>query len=137
MQETFTPAAIRALRRAEQEARDLGCEGTGTEHVLMGLVRTGAIEAELRGRGVDPETVYAACLALFTQPRPPKRTGPAPFSPKVLHVFEMAGAGAGPAELFAALMKEPEGGAFKAMQAIPQKKEGPAGGKPAGPERER
>ncbi len=118
MEPTFTDGAKRALLHAQDEARALGCEGTGTEHVLMGLVRTGGIDAELQRRGVDADRVYGACLALFTQPRPPKRTGAAPFSPKVLHVFKMAGEGAGPAELFAALMKAPEGGAFKAMASL-------------------
>jgi hypothetical protein len=61
----FTRAAKRALEGSLLEARDLGDNYIGAEHVLLGLLRderAGALEV-LRALGVEPDSLRAAVLA--------------------------------------------------------------------------
>jgi ATP-dependent Clp protease ATP-binding subunit ClpA len=63
--QTFTRAAKRALERSLREARALGDNYIGAEHVLLGLMadqRAGAV-AIVRELGADPEALTAGVVA--------------------------------------------------------------------------
>jgi len=68
---TLAPSAHHALVRAEQEARELGCDYVGTEHLLLGLL---AAEAGLAARvltdlGVTREGVLGTSCMRASAPR--------------------------------------------------------------------
>jgi ATP-dependent Clp protease ATP-binding subunit ClpC len=56
---TFTPQASQVLKLSSRQARELGHNYVGTEHILLGLIREGGGVAlqVLNDLGVDPETV--------------------------------------------------------------------------------
>jgi dipeptidase E len=60
----FTPAAKGVLEEAMAEAADLGHHYIGSEHLLLGLLRSAGTEAEaaLRGAGASHEAARAAVL---------------------------------------------------------------------------
>ncbi|MDP3685776.1 MAG: Clp protease N-terminal domain-containing protein [bacterium] len=62
-----TPHTKMVLEHAVQEARDLGHQHVGTEHLLLGLLREeeGVAAQVLRGLGVNLDEARAAVLALF------------------------------------------------------------------------
>ncbi|MGI6705922.1 MAG: ATP-dependent Clp protease ATP-binding subunit [Clostridia bacterium] len=62
----FTEGAQRALVYAQEEARSLGHNYVGTEHLLLGLLRVeeGAAAKVLKGLGVDTERVRAKVVEL-------------------------------------------------------------------------
>jgi hypothetical protein len=69
----FTRAAKRALETALREARDLGDNYIGAEHIFVALLgdeRSGAVEA-LRAVGADPDALRTAVLA--TRPERERR----------------------------------------------------------------
>jgi len=69
----LTPRAKRTLDSAQEVARELGHSYVGTEHLLLGLLRsggepggTGGVAARaLRDLGIEAERVYAETLALL------------------------------------------------------------------------
>src|SRR5438034_9135373 len=70
MFERFTNGARCAVTAAQQEARRLGHDCIGTEHVLLGLLRGEGIAARaLSGLGVTAEAVEREAAA-FVRPAP-------------------------------------------------------------------
>ncbi len=66
----FTRAGKRAIERSLREAKALGDNCIGAEHLLLGLVsdeRAGAV-AILRDLGADPQTLRDAAIAHRTEP---------------------------------------------------------------------
>ena len=64
MLERFTSEARAAVVGAQQEARRLGAERIGTEHLLLGLLeQDGPAAAVLTGHGLTQDTVAAAIVA--------------------------------------------------------------------------
>ncbi|MCD6228800.1 MAG: ATP-dependent Clp protease ATP-binding subunit [Candidatus Omnitrophica bacterium] len=63
----FTPRAKKALEIAAEEARNLGHNYIGTEHILLGLIREGEGVASqiLYGLGIDLERVRAEISSLL------------------------------------------------------------------------
>jgi len=87
----WTPGAYEALVRAGEEARDLGHDYIGTEHVLLGLLATegGLAFRALRDLGVDRDAVLATdCMSH----RPPRRPEPACLGvmPRLKQALEQA-----------------------------------------------
>jgi ATP-dependent Clp protease ATP-binding subunit ClpC len=73
----FTPRAKRVIELAFEEARNLGHNYIGTEHLLLGLVKEGEGVAArvLSNLGVDPSKIRAEITKLLgveTTPAPPK-----------------------------------------------------------------
>jgi ATP-dependent Clp protease ATP-binding subunit ClpC len=73
----FTPRAKRVIELAFEEARNLGHNYIGTEHLLLGLVKEGEGVAArvLSNLGVDPTKIRAEITKLLgveTTPAPPK-----------------------------------------------------------------
>ena len=76
----FTPAARAAIRVAQEEARGLGHDHIGTEHLLLGVL------GEAPGVvGLTPEDVRAQLEAGSAQP-----TGRIPFTPDTKKALELA-----------------------------------------------
>jgi len=71
----FTPEAKKALELGLREALALGDDYIGTEHVLLGVLRTGerAAVAPLERAGADPAALRAALLATRDSWRRPRR----------------------------------------------------------------
>jgi ATP-dependent Clp protease ATP-binding subunit ClpA len=70
MFERFTNEARNVVIRAQQEARRLGHDCTGTEHVLLGLLQGDGIAARVLARlGVTADAVEREVLA-FVRPGP-------------------------------------------------------------------
>jgi len=63
----FTPQASKVLQSASRQARELGHNYVGTEHLLLGLIGEGdsAAVQVLNGLGVDPETVRREVIELL------------------------------------------------------------------------
>ena len=79
MFERFTDRARQTVVFAQDEARRLGHNYIGTEHILLGLVREGdGVAAKvLVDRGADLTSVRATLLSLFRQVEAdPRRLGP-------------------------------------------------------------
>ena len=68
---TFTPQAKRLLELALQEARELGHNYIGTEHLLLGLIREGdGVAARvLEAKGADADRVRAQVVWLLGETR--------------------------------------------------------------------
>lgn len=80
-----TPRALKALRAAIEEARDLNHNYVGTEHVLLGLLRVvdGVACQVLMNLGVSIERARAEMLNLFGEARSgdgSPSTAPQPYS---------------------------------------------------------
>jgi hypothetical protein len=63
----FTPQASKVLESSSRQARELGHNYVGTEHLLLGLIGEGdnAAVQVLNGLGVDPETVRREAIELL------------------------------------------------------------------------
>jgi ribosomal protein S18 acetylase RimI-like enzyme len=72
----FTPRAKKVLELSLLEARELGDQHIGTEHLLLGLVREGeGVAAQVLGRlGVKFDDVRMAVIATLSGSRVPQRT---------------------------------------------------------------
>ena len=71
----FTPRAKRVLECSLLEARELGDQHIGTEHLLLGLVREGeGVAAQVLGRlGVELDDVRTVVMATLSVPQIPER----------------------------------------------------------------
>jgi ATP-dependent Clp protease ATP-binding subunit ClpC len=74
----FTPGAKKVLELALREARQLGYDHIGAEHLLLGLVREGEGVAArtLASLGAEVERVRQAVLGLLAGQPPERRLGP-------------------------------------------------------------
>jgi Clp amino terminal domain, pathogenicity island component len=92
--ERFTPAARRAVSDAQEQARALGHNFIGVEHLLLGVLHepgSGAAEV-LRARGVSEDAFRARLLEIFfggEKHEPPPGLG-LPFAPGAKKVLELA-----------------------------------------------
>ena len=73
----FTPRANEVLELAQREARALGHDYIGTEHILLGLIREddGAAIRVLNGLGVDPNRVRQQVIQLVSARRVQEEPG--------------------------------------------------------------
>jgi ATP-dependent Clp protease ATP-binding subunit ClpA len=89
--ERFTEAALEALKGAQEEARALGHEHIGTEHLLLGLVRLqeGAAAQVLKSFSIDVDRTRALVAEEFgTGPGSPP--GTIPFRSETRQALEAA-----------------------------------------------
>jgi ATP-dependent Clp protease ATP-binding subunit ClpC len=87
----FTERTLDALSLAQDEARRLGHEYTGTEHVLLGILRrSDSVGARiLEGLEVRLEAVRSAVEQIVGR-GPMRRAGERHMTPRLKHVFELA-----------------------------------------------
>lgn len=80
----FTPRCKRILEMAVMEARNLGHNYVGTEHVLMAILKEGESYAVkfLVEEGVNPQEVYTECLEAVGSQEPEQSYGGQPQSGK-------------------------------------------------------
>ena len=80
----FTPRCKRILEMAVMEARNLGHNYVGTEHVLMAILKEGESYAVkfLTEEGVNPQEVYTECLEAVGSQEPETGYGGLPQSGK-------------------------------------------------------
>ncbi|KLU61496.1 negative regulator of genetic competence ClpC/MecB [Peptococcaceae bacterium CEB3] len=90
MQGHFTEKAQKVLGLAQDEAKRMGHQVVGTEHLLLGLVREGdGIAAKaLVATGVDPEKIRSQIEQLVGTGEP--LSGQVAFTPRVKRVLELA-----------------------------------------------
>lgn len=74
MFERFTRSARHAVRLAQEEARALGHDYLGTEHLLLGLIAegTGVAARILTQLGIDPETTRSRLVEIIGRGPPTK-----------------------------------------------------------------
>ncbi len=91
MFERFTDRARRVVVLAQQEARELGHNYIGTEHILLGMVREGegvAVEA-LKSLGISLETVRHQVEEMIGRGQD-EPSGHIPFTPRAKKVLELS-----------------------------------------------
>ena len=92
MFERFTDRARQVLILAQEEARGLGHNYIGTEHILLGLLREGEGVAArvLASRGVTLEGVRAQVVRIIGEGEEEVTAGQIPFTPRAKNVLEVA-----------------------------------------------
>ena len=92
MFERFTERARQVVVLAQDEARALGHDYIGTEHLLLGLLREadGLGARTLNSLGVTDEAARDQVLALVGRGESGTTTGQIPFSPRGKQVLELA-----------------------------------------------
>jgi hypothetical protein len=89
----FTPTALRALENAREEALNLGHDYIGTEHVLLGVLKStgGALARALHSSSVNSETIRAEVGRLISfLPARPANTA-LPLTPRARKALKIAG----------------------------------------------
>ena len=81
----FTPKAKKVMELAMEEARSLGHNYIGTEHLLLGLIREGEGVASqvFTNMGLDIDTVREEVIKLLGSTTPGSQYGPPPQAPPV------------------------------------------------------
>jgi ATP-dependent Clp protease ATP-binding subunit ClpC len=92
MFERFTERARRVPVFAQQEARALGADAIGTEHVLLGLLReeNGLAARILTSLGVTIDAVREQAAELEKPGGSPSTGGQLPFTPETKKVLELS-----------------------------------------------
>lgn len=87
----FTSSARRAVVLAQEDARGLGHDHVGTEHLLLGLARedAGGAARVLASLGVTPDAVRQQVVEILGRGEAPG-TGQLAFTPRVKKVLELA-----------------------------------------------
>jgi hypothetical protein len=90
--ERFTERARQVVVLAQEEARTLGHDWLGTEHILLGLVREreGLASRVLANLGVTVEQVRAHVVRAIGAREGEHRAGQIPFTPEAKKVLERA-----------------------------------------------
>ena len=92
MFERFTDRARRVVVKAQEEARSLGHDFIGTEHILLGLIDEGdgvgfkALEA----MGASPDVIRQRVEEMVGRGPEPSREGHIPFTPRAKKVLEFS-----------------------------------------------
>ena len=86
--ERFSESARQVVVLAAEEARGLGSDRIGTEHLLLGVLRVedDAVAAALEDTGVDADAVRAR----VPREGEPAATGQIPFTPEAKKTLELA-----------------------------------------------
>jgi ATP-dependent Clp protease ATP-binding subunit ClpC len=92
MFERFTERARRVLGLAQEEAKRLGHDYVGTEHILLGLVREGeGVAAEVLGNlGISLDSIRIEVEKLAPKGSEMLTYGDIPFTPHAKRVLELA-----------------------------------------------
>ena len=88
----FTETLSAALLNADQEARDLGHDFVGTEHLLMGIIlgRSGDAFRALQAQSNVDRLLPRLTRAMPEGGETPRVSGPLPLSPKAQRVLNTA-----------------------------------------------
>jgi ClpA/ClpB-like protein len=124
-----SPAARMAVRLGRHEARAMGAEVIGSEHLLLGVLRCGdqRVDGVLSDLGVSLEQARAAAQPTLVDGRnnaePPAKDGISPYARSVLEqsLREAIGRGEsriGVEHLLLALLREDAGGAARTLGAL-------------------
>ena len=115
MQSRFTKSAQKALDCAERTAKSLGHNYVGTEHILLGLLKTKGVASEvLQENGVETEKIQQLIEELLSVGNVATVIGQAEFTPRAQSVIEksvaeaerLGSAVAGTEHILIALLKE-------------------------------
>jgi ATP-dependent Clp protease ATP-binding subunit ClpC len=91
MFDRFTERGLRALALAQQEARRLSHDHTGTEHILLGLLRDrdGLAAETMRALGINLQAVREQVEDILGRGRgePPEHI---PYTPRARRVLDLA-----------------------------------------------
>lgn len=91
MFERFTDRARRAIVLAQDEARDLGHNFIGPEHLLLGLFQAGGVAATALGQmGADLDTVRRRVAEAISSSPATGRPGKLPFNPQAKKTLELS-----------------------------------------------
>jgi ATP-dependent Clp protease ATP-binding subunit ClpC len=93
MFERYTDRARRVVVMAQEEARELGHNYVGTEHILLGLIHegTGIAAQALTALGVSQDEIRAQVEAIIGRgDLASVQHGPIPFTPRTKKVLELA-----------------------------------------------
>ena len=92
MFERFTNQSRRAVVLAQEEARDLGHDYIGTEHVLLGLLREGSGSAAraLTSMGVTLDAARQEVEASVGRGEHEQPSAPIPFTPRAKKALELS-----------------------------------------------
>ena len=89
MQSRFTKSAQKALDCAERTAKSLGHNYVGTEHILLGLLKTKGVASEvLQENGVETEKIQQLIEELLSVGNVATVIGQAEFTPRAQSVIE-------------------------------------------------
>lgn len=125
MFERFSDGARRSIVLAQEAARELGHDHLGTEHLLLGLIEEGTVNALLTSLDVSVEAVRTRVLETIGR----RTADPAreiPFTPEskvvleraMRETVEMGWGTVGPEHLLHALVEEDEGVAAKVLRGF-------------------
>ena len=125
--ERFSDDAREVVEGAQQEARDLGHDFLGTEHLLLGLLRgpSGAATAALEGAGVTTQAVREGVRNLIGPSTGRGRRSPH-FTPRTKKVLELSlreamrskSSRIGPEHILLGILREGSGVASKVMDDL-------------------
>ncbi|MCX5727028.1 MAG: ATP-dependent Clp protease ATP-binding subunit [Candidatus Saganbacteria bacterium] len=92
MFERFTERAVRVIMAAQEEAKRLGSNFVGAEHLLLGMLREGesVVIKTLESSRVDPSMVKDMIEEEVERKVPGRREGELPFNAQVKKVIELA-----------------------------------------------
>jgi hypothetical protein len=123
-----TAPARMAVRLGRQEARALGSDVVGSEHLLLGVLRSGDHQAArvLHDLGVSLDDARSAAQPTLVDGQPPEPAGKDGISPYARSVLEQSlreavrrGEGfIGPEHLLLALLREDVGGAARTLSEL-------------------
>jgi Clp amino terminal domain, pathogenicity island component len=125
MAQSLTNQAREALALANDEARSLGHDYVGTEHILLALVRdpSGIASKTLGTLGITPQSVRAEVERLVNRGPNPTSTSALPLTPRAMRAIDDATLEAavvnekcaGPEHLLLGLLSEGEGVACQVL----------------------
>ena len=89
MQKRYTDSVIKAMEAAKKAAKSLGHNYVGTEHLLIGLLKTKGVAAEvLKENGVEEEKIRSLMEELISTSDNVMVTGNAEFTPRARKIIE-------------------------------------------------
>ncbi|MGI5899771.1 MAG: ATP-dependent Clp protease ATP-binding subunit [Christensenellales bacterium] len=123
----FTQSAQRCLKYAAEEARSMGHNYIGTEHVLLGIIKETAsgMDIAMGGGQIAAEDLRKVIIGMVGQEEFDPSKGIS-YTPRTKRVLESAGAEAvklghnyiGAEHIFLALLSEKDGIAYRALSEI-------------------
>ena len=89
MQKHYTESAIKAMDLSERIAKSMGHNYVGTEHLLMGLLKTKGVACEvLKENGVEEEKIRSLIEEMISTGDNVMVTGNAEFTPRAHKIIE-------------------------------------------------
>ncbi len=124
MQGRFTKSAEKALDYAKKSAKSLGHNYVGTEHILLGLLKSKGVAADiLQENGVNTDLIKPLMEDFMSGGKAVKTDGQAEFTPRARNVIErsigeaerLGSSSAGSEHILIAVLKENDGMALRLL----------------------